>query len=75
MRTKGDAQVVRHHAEVDQLSWHPQQPQSLAVVPQLVLVLVDGDIKRPALHRALEQVERGEVAEGVAAQMAAGVST
>jgi len=42
-RTKGNAEVAWHHAEVDQLCWDPNGPQCLAVVPQLSpVLLIDG---------------------------------
>lgn len=74
--TKGDAQVAWHHTEVDQLSRHPDQPQGLAVVPQLRPVLLKDVCGGAALHKALHAVKHWEVKEGMAAgHMQAGSMT
>lgn len=63
--------MARHHAEVDELRGHPDGPQRLAVLPQLVAVALEDVCGRGALHVALERVEDREVEEGVAARAAA----
>jgi hypothetical protein len=65
--TKGDAQVAWHHTEVDQLCRHPDGPQRLAVVPQLLPILVVDGRGGAALHIALQAIEDREVEEGMAA--------
>lgn len=67
--TKGDTQVSWNHSKVEQLSRHPQQPQRLAAVPDLVTPFVVCMLQgvRLPLHYTLYCVECWEVHERMAA--------